>query len=70
MARISLAVSAAVALSCSPSVSRPGLAVAPADTTRPPVPTELGGPAEILTLAIEGEIVFRNAAKVRFDDST
>jgi hypothetical protein len=40
------------------------------DTTRPPVPTELGGPAEILTLGIKGETIFRNVAEVRFDDTT
>ena len=69
-ARIALAVSAAVALSCSSPVSRPGLADVQADTTRPPVPTKLGGPAEILTLGIRGETIFRNVAEVRFDDTT
>lgn len=69
-ARIALAVSAAVALSCSSPMSRPGLAAVQADTTRPPVPTELGGPAEILTLGIRGETIFRNVAEVRFDDTT
>jgi hypothetical protein len=72
MARIPLAVSVAVALYCSPATSRQraGLATAQADTTRPPVPTELGGPAEILTLGIKGETIFRNVAEVRFDDTT
>lgn len=69
-ARIALAVSAAVALSCSPPVSRPELAAVQVDTTRPPVPAELGGPAQILTLGIRGETIFRNVAEVRFDDTT
>jgi len=48
------------------------LSVVPAqqDTTRPPIPTELGAPSEILTLPHGGEIVFRNVVDVRFDDST
>ncbi|HSD31940.1 MAG TPA: hypothetical protein VLB49_08530 [Gemmatimonadales bacterium] len=51
-------------------MSRPGLAAAQADTTRPPVPTELGAPAEILTLGLRAETIFRNVAEVRFDDTT
>jgi len=47
------------------------LSVTPEDTTRPPVPAELGAPSPIVTLAIEGgELIFRNMVDVRFDDST